>query len=282
VTSESGEEGYALLAAIATIAVFATIALTVLSGMQTGVMQANAEIERAHADAAADAGVQLALQGLLTENRAFRWSIDGRARQMNFGDARLAIRVEDQRGKVPLAALDEDQAKLLFEKLGLSGERLGIVIDSFLDWVDDDDDPRPNGAELDYYAARGIHPRNSAPLSIDELALVRGFDPALVERLKQVATLHFGTGSFEPRHADPFAIAVMTEGGEDSPEAIDRQRELDGQRTAIELDGDIDLTGRPLGIVVDAYTPGGGHARRREIVELTGVSARPYVIREYE
>ena len=116
-TSESGEEGYALLAAIATIAVFATIALTVLSGTQMGVMQANAEIERAHADAAAEAGVQLALQGLLTENRAFRWSIYWRPRQVNCGDALLAIRVEDQRGKVPLASLDEDQAKLLFEKL---------------------------------------------------------------------------------------------------------------------------------------------------------------------
>lgn len=278
----AGEEGYALLAAIATIAVFATIALTVLNGMQTSIVQANAEIERAHADAAADAGVQLALQGLLTENRAFRWSIDGRTRQANVGDARLTIRVEDQRGKIPLASLDEHQTARLFEKLGVTGERLSIVTDSFLDWVDDDDDPRQNGAEIDYYAARGIHPRNGVPLSIDELVLVRGLDRPLVERLKQVATLHFGAGSFEPSHADPIAIAIMTEGGEDSPEAIDRARELEGQSTAIELDSDIDLTGRPLGIVVDAYTPAGGHARRREIVELTGAAARPYVVREYD
>lgn len=277
-----GEEGYALIAAIATIAVFATIALAILGSMQSSIVQANAEIERAHADAAAEAGVQLALQGLLTDNRAFRWSIDGRTRQATFGDARLSIRIEDQRGKIPLAALDEDQTRRLFEALSVSGARLPIVTDSFLDWFDDDDDVRPDGAELEYYAAKGIHPRNGVPLSIDELAVVRGFDTALVEKLRTIATLHFGSGSFEDRHADPIAIGVMTEGGENSPEAIDRAREQAGQRAAIELGEDIDLAGRPIGIVVDAYTPGGGHARHRQIVELTGSATRPYVTRDYD
>ncbi|OYW45790.1 MAG: hypothetical protein B7Z08_00125 [Sphingomonadales bacterium 32-68-7] len=273
------EQGYALLSAVAAIAVFAALALSVLGGVQGGIVQAHAEIERARADAAAEAGINLALQNLLIEDRAFRWSIDGRSRSLQFGDAVLQIRVEDQRGKIPLVALEEEQVGRMLELLGVSGDRLRVATDSLLDWLDDDDEPRGDGAELEFYAARGIHPRNGVPLSIDELAEVRGFDAALVERLGALLTLNFGQGSFEWRHADPIAIAVLSDGAEDAPEAIERARELAGQRVAIEL-GEADLTGRPLAIVVDAYMPGGGHARQSQIVELTGSAVRPYVIRE--
>jgi len=106
---------------------------------------------------------------------------------------------------------------------------------------------------------------------------VRGFDPALVERLRSVATLNFGSGGFDPRHANPIAIALMTTGGEDSPEAIDRAREQAGQRTAIELD-DAETAGRIVAVSVTASTPGGGRSRLDQLVELTGNPARPYAI----
>ena len=277
-----GEAGYALVAAVASIAVFAIMALAIMTGTRAAIVQGGAEIARAHADAAADAGIALALQGMLVEDRAFRWSIDGRTRQLRFGDAVLSVRVEDERGKVPLASLEEEQAVLLFEALGLSGDRLDIVTDSFLDWFDDDDEARPNGAELDYYAARRIHARNGRPHTIDELALIRGFDSALVERLRPVATLDFGGGSFAPDHASPLAIGVMTEGGAGSPEAISRARELAGQRTAIELGEDIDLTGRPLTIVAEARTAEGGHSVRRVTLEISDMATRTYVVRASE
>jgi hypothetical protein len=46
---------------------------------------------------------------------------------------------------------------------------------AILDWVDDDDAPRPSGAESDYYRGRGLPygPRNATPTSLDELLLVR-------------------------------------------------------------------------------------------------------------
>jgi general secretion pathway protein K len=74
----------------------------------------------------------------------------------------------------------------------------------------------------------------------------------------------------------------MSEGGVDSPAAINRQRELDGQRTAIELGEDIDLVGRPLMISVEAIRPSGARAVRQMVVELTGSAVRPYVVRAYE
>jgi general secretion pathway protein K len=278
--SKGGEEdGYALLAAVAAIAIFATLALGLVAKLQGSLLLVGAEIERARAEAAAEAGVAVAIANMIGDDRAFRWALDGRPRTMNFAGSRLTIRLIDQRGKVPLLALDEDQVRKLFELLDVPPEQIEVVTDSYLDWTDDDDEPRTNGAEFAYYARRRIRPPNGPPQSFEELALVRGFDAGLLERLRSVATLHFGNGGFDPRHADPVAIALLSEGGENAPELLARQRELAGQRVAIELD-DANVAGRTVEVLVDAVTGAGGQSHQRRLVELTGSPSRPYAILE--
>jgi type II secretory pathway component PulK len=65
----------------------------------------------------------------------------------------------------------------------LAAEKL---TDALLDWRDSDDDPRPAGAERAWYTAnRRPVPRNDSLASVQELALVRGFDayPELTSHL---------------------------------------------------------------------------------------------------
>ncbi len=277
------EAGYATVAAVAGIAVFALMALTLIEASQSEVGTIAAEAGQARAAAAADAGFALALDGLLVKDRANRWSLDGRTRELRFGDARLQLWVEDERGKVPLNLLDEQTAARLVEAAGLgTGEPARIAAESLLDWTDEDEEPRRTGAESDYYRAHGIRPPNGALQSVDELSQIRGFDAATIKRMRPYVTVHFGGGSFEARFAHPAAIGVMLDGGRDSPQAIGRQRELDGQRAAVELGDALDLTGRPLMIVVEASLPGGARAVRRTVIELTGSEARPYVVRSFE
>ncbi|PKP94567.1 MAG: hypothetical protein CVT77_01620 [Alphaproteobacteria bacterium HGW-Alphaproteobacteria-16] len=275
-----GEDGYALVAAVASIAVFAAIALTVLSATRMGIDEVAAEHAQLQASAAADAGVVLALSGLMAGDATQRWSLDGREHQLAFSDARLHVRIEDERGKVPIGALDEPMATRLLEEVGLDGDRLLIARDSLLDWTDGDDEPRPFGAESSYYKAAGILPSNGFLSSIEELGSIRGFDVALVERIRPIATAYTALAGFDPRFAHPQAIAVMEEGGHvGSPAAIDRARERSGQRTALEFTDATDLAGRPLTIIVEAQLPDGVRARRRVVVEVTGRSDRPYLVR---
>lgn len=276
------EEGYAMIAAVAAIAMFASLALILVTGTRGGTVMAGAERDRAEANAAADAGLALALSGLAERGPTGAWPIDGRVRNERFGQARLSIRVEDERGKLPINLLDETQVRRMLERAGLSGERLATATDSLNDWLDEDDERRPSGAERAWYAARGIAPRNGPLVSIDELAAIRGFDPALVKRLQPIVTLHWNKGPFEPRHASLDAIAVMSADGEDPVAQIERARELAGQVTALSFEVEGGLVGRPLLVTADASLPGGAHATRRALVELTGGSARPYVVREVE
>lgn len=277
------ERGYATVAAVAAIAVFGMISLTLVEGNRTLVGDAAAEVGQARTSAAADAGLAMALDGLLVRDRAMRWSIDGRIHEETFAGTRIRIRIEDERGKVPLNLLDEDSAKALVQAAGLTGERARIAADALLDWTDDDDEPRPDGAESLYYHGRGVHSRNGPPQSLEELLLIRGWDQPAIDRIRPFVTAHFGRGGFDARFAQPRAIGVMLGGGEGNPLAIERQREQAGQRTAIELgENDTQLVHRPLTVVVEATDGTGARTVRRTIVELTGNDSQPYVVRAYE
>ncbi len=274
------EAGYALLAAIIAIAVLALMSLSLIDtgrGITLGVL---AEAERARLAAAADAGLALAVTRLGDRNRALRWSIDGRPRYASFSGSDLQIIVEDERGKVPLNQLADEQARALFEELGATDRALDIQTDSLLDWRDDDDDTRSNGAEVDFYRPLRITPRNGELRSVEELMAVRGMTPAVLAGLRGKASAGRNQGvGFDERFAAPLALSVMSGGGPGSPAVIARERELAGQRVAIDLAEEESLVGHPLTIRVTARRSGGGRLERAWLIELTGRQEQPYVVR---
>lgn len=66
----------------------------------------------------------------------------------------------------------------LFIYWQLNADEAGIAADSLADWVDNDNTPRANGAEADYYQQLGIYdaPRNQGFARVEEMLLVRGMD----------------------------------------------------------------------------------------------------------
>ena len=282
-----GEAGYALVAAVASIGVFASLALAVVAATHGSIEDASAELAQLRASAAADAGMAMALHGMLSGRTGAAtgatWSPDGVARSLRFGDTRLRIRIEDERGKVPVSGLDELHATRLLEQAGLSGDRLLIARDSLLDWTDDDDTPRPFGAEAEYYRVAGLRPPNGTVASIDELRVVRGFDPAVIATIKPISTTYVSVATaFDGRFAYPRALAVMDEAGAQGVASINRVRDLAGQRTAIAFADPVNLLGRPFTIVVEAVLPDGARTQRRMVVEMTGSPAQPYVVRAFQ
>lgn len=276
-----GEEGYVLVAAVASIAVFAAMALAMLSATRAAIVTGTAEVDQARVAAAADAGIAIALSGLLVDDPAGRWPIDASPRTVSFAGAQIAIKIEDERGKVPLNLMDEPMAGRLLAAFAIEGEQAKVMRDSLLDWLDADDEKRPYGAEAPFYAPLGYRPRNGAFASVGELRRVRGFDRAIVARMMPLLTVNFGRGNFEPSHAQPVAIEIMM-GDEGAVEALDRRRELSGQRVALDTTPAVNLVAHPLMISVVATLPYGARAERHEIVELTGAAIRPYVVRSYD
>jgi type II secretory pathway component PulK len=90
--------------------------------------------------------------------------------------------VVDESGKININALmqlNPDMAHNML--LNLPNMTEGIA-NSILDWIDADDDPRPGGAENDYYS--GLTPpyrcKNGPLNTVEELLLVQGITPSLL------------------------------------------------------------------------------------------------------
>lgn len=275
----NGEQGYALLAAVASIALLSMLSMMMLLASQGTVVMAAAESDQARLTAAADGGVALALQGLLQTDRRQRWAIDGRVHRVAFAGYDLAIAVIDERGKIPLNRLNRNQSAAMFEAFGLSGADRDTAVDSFLDWRDQNDDPNPDGAEADYYAPKGLLPRNGNLRNVGELALIRGVGPAVAARIIPFATVDFGPkGDFDPRFASPTARRIMAE--EDEPTVTTIGGETAIARVSAPVGDPDSLIDHPLTIRVDASTRDGrARTRRQLVVSLTGIDARPYLVR---
>ena len=276
-----GERGYIGVAALLAAACFGVLALAVIANGRSIVTGVGAHVTRARLEAAADAGFALTVRDLGSPGWSATWRIDGTPRRLPFDDTLLTVRVEDERGKIPVNYIEEQQTRAMFQAAGARGAQLDTLTDSFLDWRDEDDDRRSNGAEAADYKTRGIVPANTAFTSLEELALINGMSAEIYARIAPAISLYTGNAPFSGRTASPLAVTVMM-GGPGSAEDIERLRELRGQRTALDTEAEPDLRARALTVRVTAESPNGGRFTRATIVELTGRPARPFLIRSVD
>jgi general secretion pathway protein K len=268
-----------MLAAIVGIAAFSYVSFETLAENRGIISEVQAEAERARLSAACDAGIAEAIAGIANPDRSQQWAIDGRTRNVLFDGIPLAIVIEDERGKIPLNGINEDQARDMFSIAGASGARLDTLTDSFEDWQDPDNIRRPNGAEAAEYLSQGYKPRNGAFHSTDELRMLNGMDDALFARISSSITVFFGeSGGFAESTATPFALEVIGEAKPNSEEVIRRERQIAGEVPPTMIPNVLTLVGRTLTVRVEAKL-NGADVKRAAIVELTNNKADPYWLR---
>ncbi|HEX5646786.1 MAG TPA: type II secretion system minor pseudopilin GspK [Nitrospira sp.] len=121
------------------------------------------------------------------------------------GDGLLSAQIADERGKLnlnDLRAAANDQIKLktttervrrLFQLLQLNPD----LVDTLIDWTDQDDNPTPAGAESAYYQSQrpAYRAANERLQSLADLRLVKGFTPDIIDRLSRYVTVYPLDGS---------------------------------------------------------------------------------------
>ena len=95
-----------------------------------------------------------------------------------------------------------------------------VMVDSILDWIDADDDPRPQGAESAYYRQeqKTYRPRNAVPIALEELTFIRDVERRLIfgEDIQFIfgatqAVLRVPSSASSFASADPFSPLPMSE-----------------------------------------------------------------------
>jgi len=191
--SRRGERGVALVAAVTALAIMTVLAVGLAH--TTVVDQRLARNARAalQADALARSGVAVAAV-VLQETGASDapdtlrapWAQD--AGRQPLGAGWVEVRVEDETRRLALGA--PELADCVPRLLAILGLDPGIA-DALADWTDADDEPRPRGAERDWYLGQPGRrvPPNAPFASPAEIGLVRGVDARTLARLAPHVTV---------------------------------------------------------------------------------------------
>ena len=200
-THRPGERGVALLLALLTMVLLAVIVMEFTVSTQVDYRRAAMWLAGRRAALLADGGVTLAAEVLHqdysfgnTDSLADIWARE--LPPIDTGAGMLAVRIEDEQGKLNLNGLAAGSLspagrrfQALLGKLGLD---TGLA-SPLADWLDRNRDPGPGAlaAESDWYARNAVpyEPRNGPLRSYAELALVRGFTPTVLARLRRFVTV---------------------------------------------------------------------------------------------
>jgi type II secretory pathway component PulK len=93
------------------------------------------------------------------------------------GGITVTVTLRDESGYFGLASMDSFSLRRYFQDLGFSENQASSLGDCLLDWTDEGDGVRTNGAERESYP-EGIAPPNRPLQSLDELRYVQGFADA--------------------------------------------------------------------------------------------------------
>jgi general secretion pathway protein K len=92
------------------------------------------------------------------------------------GEGRDSLLLQDDRGLLNLNYADDDSINRLFGVLGVPYDQRNWLIDTFKDYIDEDDFKRLNGAEAREYEAAGLpRPRNERLVTPEETRNILGW-----------------------------------------------------------------------------------------------------------
>lgn len=174
--------GVAQLIVLWALLLLGTLALSFSFAMRTEALAARNGLDAARAYYQARTGINRAIMQLSVSppDNVLRETLAGEEE-----DASYETRVVGEGGKIDVNFVPEGVLKEVLRNGGLPPEEAEAVGDAILDWRDDDDMPRPNGAESAYYAALpvALKPADGKLASVDELLSVKGVTPDFFGRL---------------------------------------------------------------------------------------------------
>ena len=93
------------------------------------------------------------------------------------------ISIQDESGKLPLKEENANELRSLLRALDISDFEIDEMLDALFDWLDADDQERPNGAEDDAYQDRDpiYRPANAPLTTFEDLRLIEHWDEAFFD-----------------------------------------------------------------------------------------------------
>jgi general secretion pathway protein K len=190
-----GERGVALVIVLWTLALLAVLAGAFSTASRTHTKLAFNVIERAKAEALADAAVARAIAGLLTPPEEGGLRVDQTPYAWIFDGGEVVFTIADEGGKIDLNSVGAEELSAILAALGVPARDSARLAGAIVDFRDDDQAVSASGAEAAEYRRAGLpHGPKDAPFErVDELSLVLGMTSEVMALLGPIATVHTAT-----------------------------------------------------------------------------------------
>lgn len=204
-------QGLILVIVLWIITLLTMLASSLVYSLRTETLLATHAVERAQAQALAQAGLDYAALRILGANPQRKWPVDGSSQRWRFGSAALFIRVSDASGKIDINGANRELLKALLASAGVADEEVDSLVDAIEDWRDADDLPRVNGAESEAYeaAGRSVGPKNKPFESVEELQQVLGINAIFYKRIAEKITVFSRQPGINPAVASADVLRVL-------------------------------------------------------------------------
>ncbi len=148
--------------------------------------------EKAEASAIADAGIYYAIAKLLHNDNEQQWQAFNSLYEINFVGKKVRIKISDESGKIAINFVDKEQLLRLFGSIDVEEYLAESLSDAILDWRDNDDIERDNGAEKQQYEEAGLkyEPRNAAFSNIEEMQMVLGMTATIYKKIENMISIY--------------------------------------------------------------------------------------------
>jgi len=202
-------KGIAQLVVLWALLLLGTLAMSFAFSMRTEAQASRNGLEAARAYFLARTGVErtIALLSRGAADNVLAGAVTG-----GEDGATYEVRVTPENGKIDINRVSEEGLKEVLRNSGLSEDEVESIGDAILDWRDEDDQPRPAGAEEQDYAflPEPVKPRNGPLASVGELRYVRGVPPEFFSRvLANVFTVDSGMAGVNVNAAPVQVLRVL-------------------------------------------------------------------------
>ncbi|UFS71600.1 type II secretion system minor pseudopilin GspK [Geomonas sp. RF6] len=196
------ERGFALVIALMVTALLTALLVEFVSEVYVDTSHSHNFVASQQAGILAASGVPLAVKLLqfdLPTHNGYSSLLDLWAKPISYdaGAGTITVTIEEESGKMNINTATSpngmsnqytQMAIRLFKKAGVSPD----LTDAVMDWADENDTPSPNGAESSYY--RTLKPaygaKNARLDTVEELALLKGFTPEVLTKLRPLVTVY--------------------------------------------------------------------------------------------
>jgi general secretion pathway protein K len=272
------------------LVLWALLLLTIVTGSfalmaRMDRLEANALLTGTQARLSAEAAINLAVLALRDPADETRMRADGRVYQQEIDGILLEVSAIDERGKLDINATDELALANLFTGHGMELDAAEMLAAAVMDWRDEDELERVNGAEEEAYLAAGLEigPANRPFMMTEELLQVIGMDYELYRKLEPGITVFSRAGEPDPAFAPVEALMALPDiTYEEAVNFVEeRNSQQPGESLGTELPNGLVVMEQGRGVTYSiqarATMPNGVWEQLQATIRLGGTpSGRPY------